>query len=332
MRRVIKQDLVARVVAAGCERPSDDLLRRLAREGLLQRPRQRHPGRRRGSVTEYPAHAVDQAIGVLRLHSEVHRFENLRFWSFWDGFWVESRTLRQTLSRWMKSAIALTPRSDDLFELAEQMAFSTSKRGAAKGPEDGEPSAQSAVFAISYGAMGGDPGWNYQPLQETTHHMEETETPTELAEGLLQLPQLTEPIGSFGQILDQPPHPKDALSLIAGTGLGNPGWWNDAIRTVPLTELAAARDTARTLVENFVLIADTIEQAGLGEFPAAATSHLRAPRGRGAAAIRHRVQMIGSALAFNRLPDQVTLTEILETISQTALGMRDALAAATADT
>lgn len=42
--------------------------------------------------------------------------------------------------------------------------------------------------------------------------------------------------------------------------------------------------------------------------------------------------MIGSALAINRLPDHVTLTEILEEISQAALGMRDASAAATADT
>jgi len=333
MVMVRKQDLIAEVVAAGCDPPSDDLLKRLAREGLLQRPRQRHPGRQRGSVSEYPAHAVEQAIGVLRLHSEVHRFDNLRFWTFWEELWVESRILRRTLSRWLKSSIPSLTRTEDPMGLGELMAFSTSDQGAAKGPEDGEQSAQSAVFAISYGAMGGDPGWDYQSIQETTHHMEDDdETPAKLAGDLLRLSDLTEPIGPYGQILDQAPHPREALSLIAETNLGNPGWWNQAIRAVPLTELAGARDTARILVEDFVLIADTIEQAGLGEFPAALTDNLRAPRGRGTAAIRHRVQMIGSALAINRLPDHVTLTEILEEISQAALGMRDASAAATADT
>lgn len=333
MERVTKQDLVAQIVAAGCARPSNDLLRRLAREGLLQRPRQRHPGRTRGSVTEYPSQAVRQAVGVLRLHTEVHRFVNLRFWAFWEGLWVESRILRQTLARWLGSFLASTSKTEDPFELAEKLAFGphTEDIGGKFGirnPED----VKSGVFALFLGSMGGDPDWDFQPLQETTHQVEDTKTPTELTRHMLNLKELTEPVGDFGALVEEIPEPQQILGDLAQTDLGNPGRWNDAIMTVPLTELTAARDTARTLGEDFVFIADTAEQFGLGVFPASVTRGLRAPQGRSAAAIRHRVRTIGLALAINRLDQQQTVKQSLGAFTQAAQEMKDALAAATADT
>lgn len=322
MGTVQKQDLISQVVASGCDPPSDDLLKRLAREGLLQRPKQRHPGRQRGSVSDYPAKAVAQAIGVLRLHSEVHRFDNLRFWAFWEGMWVESRILRRTLSNWMKSVLPSLPRDVDPYVLAEDLAFSypgdqLAKRLPFKRTED----SQSAMFAIIYGAMGGDPGWDYQSPQETTRESLDQFEPPDLAERLLKFDQLTQPIGSFGRFVDEAPHPSEPLQLMADTGLGNPGWWNRAIREVPIAELKAARDTARILSEDFVDIARFTSEADLGTFPRLLIRGLRGPNGRGAAAIRHRVKMIGFGMVVNRMHQQ-EVSENLDAMRDAAQTMR----------
>lgn len=330
MRWVPKQTVVEAVVAAGCPPPSDDQLDRLARGGLLQRPRQRYPVGVRGSLTEYPHAAVDQAVGVFALHMDVHRLDNLRFWAFWEGLWVESRQIRKTLAGQVHSGHRSGRGQRDPFDDAERLVYrhgdsdAWSNRLGHKSGVD----AQSAAFTLLLAVLNGGPAWDYEPQPETTSGYVEELGPTELVEKTLRLGELAVPIGTHGALVDEPPHPGAPLAQIAETGLGDPRTWVTAIRTVPIVELNSARDTARALVEDLTSIAELASLAGIGRFPARLIREVRGPQGRGASAIRHCAAMIEMGLVVNRLEPRSVVQGNIEAIRFNAARMRDDYAAA----
>lgn len=308
-----KQDLLGQIKTAGLERPSDDLLARLAREGLLPRPRQRHPGRVRGSIAEYPERAVPQAIGVLRLHVEVHRFDNLRFWAFWEGLWVESRVLRRTLSKWIKSATPTVDRPvGDPFDLAESLAFETESTTPIPGlTPTQEQDVRSTAFATLLGAMGGDPGWESTSVQVTTRE-DLDKTPTELINETLRPEALMADVGEFGPLVDEAPDLRTLFASMASTGFAMPGWWAESIRTIPLGQLHGARDTARVL-SDVATFADALAlHLPSITIPSSFVKPLRGPSGRDAGAIRHKAKLLGMGLMLNQLPSQEVVTENLQ--------------------
>lgn len=79
-------------------------LKRLRREGLVQGAAQYHPVGRRGSETRYPAAAVDQLMGVLRIRRRRRPFDAVRFLAWEEGLWVDHRDLRATLARWVRAS------------------------------------------------------------------------------------------------------------------------------------------------------------------------------------------------------------------------------------
>ena len=76
---------------------SPSQLKRLRREGLLRCEGQEHHGGLQGSVSLYPASAVDQVELVERLAAHERRFAQRRILVRWQGGWVGPARLRESL-------------------------------------------------------------------------------------------------------------------------------------------------------------------------------------------------------------------------------------------
>lgn len=251
--------------------------------------------------------------------------DSLRFWAFWEGLWIDSRQLKRTLNRYLRSTLPAVRHSEDPVDHVEALAFSPLVADLA--PKFGfrrTDHAQSAIFALLLGALGGDPGWDFEPIPETTRVLENEPTPRRLAERMLGLTSLTEPIGEFGSIVDSPPDPRHVLSQIAETGLGDPTLWPRMIRNTQMVDLRRGTDTARVLVEDLALWADAARQVGLN-LPSTLTRITTAPPNRGASAIRARVRMIPIGIAINRLPFANTVEANLAAIREAASSIRQAM-------
>jgi hypothetical protein len=87
---------------AACEtgggRVSQSQLKRWRRAGLVQRPRQEHLPGQCGSVSWYPAAAVEQALAVAELLEGGRRSNDwvlVQLW--WRGMWIDETVLRDCL-------------------------------------------------------------------------------------------------------------------------------------------------------------------------------------------------------------------------------------------
>jgi hypothetical protein len=92
---------------AGRARPlTPSALKRLGREGLVQRPVQTHPRGQRGSASHYPIGTLTQLRGVLQLRERERRFPQLRVQVWWEGLWVEPQALRDSFRSLLDPASA----------------------------------------------------------------------------------------------------------------------------------------------------------------------------------------------------------------------------------
>jgi hypothetical protein len=94
-------------VNVGSARPlTASALKRLVREGLLERPVQEHPRGQRGSTSYYPVGTLRQLRAVLRLREQERRFHQLRVQVWWEGLWVDPQALRDSFRTLLDPASA----------------------------------------------------------------------------------------------------------------------------------------------------------------------------------------------------------------------------------
>jgi hypothetical protein len=71
------------------------------RAGLIPRPRVRHLGRGRGSVSIYPAGTAVQVLAVLNQQRHTRRLDDIAWKLWWDGYDIDEQVLRARLDRFV---------------------------------------------------------------------------------------------------------------------------------------------------------------------------------------------------------------------------------------
>ncbi|MBN2113688.1 MAG: hypothetical protein JW785_06125 [Acidimicrobiia bacterium] len=334
---ITKEELLDTVRAAGFDPPAQPQLDRLTRAGLLQRPSQHHPSGRRGSQTRYSAEAATQLAGVLRLRQQVRSLDQLRFWAWWDGLWVNPHSLHNTLIRWAAAAVRSFEKEvrpyDDPLDAVDAIHQKVARAGH-DGPRwlrhrVGIGDTPDAVDLLLLVAAGGQPDWQPQQLADIDPRAEREATPEETLTKAFALDKLAQPPSPGspipGPLVPEPPTAQELTATLQEAGLASPGNWLRAVRSASIPELSQARPIARAIVEDLPLVAlaagryaqDPADPWGLGPF--------RASRRRNRRALEHTAATVGQAILLRRTLPSTQLNDFVEAVTSSAAEIRETL-------
>jgi hypothetical protein len=329
--RISQDQLLQAVIKAGLDPASSDGLKRLRRAGLLQPGVQEHHPDRRGSETFYPQEAAAQLVGVLRLKAEVRAFDQLRFWAWWEGLWVDPRQLRNTLMHWV--ATETRPLRDHLGshgdpdEAADAVARAFGIRNRS-GPgwlqrRVGPAMTGSALYLLIQLMAGGQPDWNGIPFDDPSQIPSIGDGPDALLYRAIGFPSLATPISNdIGPLVEHPPPVDELFDQLQETNLLDMYSWLQAVRTASLQELERARQLARTFLVDGRLWAAAVKYQNPDLDDLFGLGHLDPNPPRNGATLRQYVLWIPIGVLLRRNFPSDRLDEIIEAMASSASKIR----------
>jgi hypothetical protein len=327
---ISEAELLARVKREGCKVTPRQLKRyRLA--GLLHRPAQVHVPGKRGSQSSYPTAALPQLRAICRLRERERRLDELGFWLWWEGHWVDGATITRILSDLCSSQFRdlrrFAAEHADSIEAGEALAAQATS---SKSPvtralrrrigrnEDDFESALVALFALS---LGETPIWKSPDVglddEETEASVEQT---LERATGLDRA--TTDSPGGIGPLLDSPPH----LPTVFGELQGHLSQKaiDSLISSITAAELERARLDAKVIAEDVPDFVAALESQfgrnvmGLGIF--------RLFGQKGSHALTWRAMLIPLMARLRGASDEENLDQVLDSFRSSAVEARRLLA------
>jgi len=231
-------------------------IKRWRKEGLLQRSIQQHVAGRRGSVSLCPSESVHQLIALYRLHQKERRLDELRFFLWWEGYFVDRGKLRAGMR-------------DTLRKLGAKLHVGTEALKRAAKKEEPDPDLVPAVAAERLaGNLAGTSRFPLVRLMRRNLRRQKADVLSALMV-LAQLVLGVTPI--FGDALNELGEMTPEKSLFVGAGLapatavgpgGTPPWIPGGAATLP----DALAEVEKIGIADVPQLAQLVEEASNDEF------------------------------------------------------------------